>query len=161
MALFYIFINSSLSAGFMLAVIVAAVWDARVMRIPNSSVLAIAALFTLKATLFLSLSSIGSHLLLAMVFLTGGLCLWLPGWFGGGDVKLVAAVALWIGPQDVAGFMLALSLTTVVLAGSFLLIRRYSLVGNGHGLLAQANRMARNGTCPYALAIAPAAFLFA
>jgi prepilin peptidase CpaA len=91
--------------------------------------------------------------------------LWRHGFIGGGDMKLISAVALVLPPSGdfnfvlfmaVAGGMLAL----IYLALSFV-VRRPS-PGPRHGLLArvlkaEAWRMSRRGPLPYALAIAAGA----
>ena len=46
-------------------------------------------------------------LLCGAVALVAGFLLFLPGWLGGGDGKLAGALALWLGPQDMAIALLA------------------------------------------------------
>ena len=52
-------------------------------------------------------STLAAALLCGAVALVAGFLLFLPGWLGGGDGKLVAALALWLGPQDLAIALLA------------------------------------------------------
>lgn len=78
--------------------VVAAVADLFTMTIPNRLVLAIAAAFLFAAPLAgLSLAEIGGHVAAAAIVLAIGVALFIPGWIGGGDAKLAAAVALWLG----------------------------------------------------------------
>ena len=35
-----------------------------------------------------------------------GVLLFIPGWFGGGDAKLMAAIGLWIGAENLVAYML-------------------------------------------------------
>jgi prepilin peptidase CpaA len=75
-----------------------AVMDVRDRRLPNKGVLAVAILFFADAVLAQkSLSATGEHVLVAAV--VGVLCvgLYLMNMLGGGDVKLIAAVGLWVG----------------------------------------------------------------
>jgi prepilin peptidase CpaA len=75
-----------------------AVMDVRDRRLPNKGVLAVAILFFADAVLAQkSFSATGEHVLVAAV--VGVLCvgLYLMNMLGGGDVKLVAAIGLWVG----------------------------------------------------------------
>lgn len=56
------------------------------------------------------------------VFLLGFVC-WRRGWLGGGDVKLLAAVALLVAPWRVPGLLAAIALAGGVLALAYLLLR--------------------------------------
>ena len=40
------------------------------------------------------------HVAAGLAVLAFGVLLFIPGWFGGGDAKLMAAIALWIGPRQ-------------------------------------------------------------
>jgi prepilin peptidase CpaA len=88
--------------------------------------------------------------------------LWVRGFIGGGDMKLIPAVALVLPPSDAPVFVLSVAIAGGVLALIYLSL---SLVvprprpGPRHGLLArllkaEAWRMHRRGPLPYALAIA-------
>lgn len=52
----------------------------------------------------------------ALALVAGG-ALWRAGWVGGGDVKLAAALGLWLGPLDFGLALLAAGALTLVLAG--------------------------------------------
>ena len=88
--------------------------------------------------------------------------LWLLGFIGGGDMKLIPAVALVLSPSDTLHFVLSVAiaggaLALIYLALSFVVRRPQP--GPRHGLLArvlkaEAWRMHRRGPLPYALAIA-------
>ena len=49
-------------------------------------------------------------LLLAIAVFAGGLMSFSAGWVGGGDVKLMTATALWVGPGSFIDFMLVTAL---------------------------------------------------
>jgi prepilin peptidase CpaA len=75
-----------------------AVTDVRDRRLPNKGVLAVAVLFFADAAVTpISLSATGEHVVIAVV--AGLVCvgLYLMNMLGGGDVKLIAALALWVG----------------------------------------------------------------
>ncbi len=79
-------------------VVVAAVSDLMTMTIPNALVLVVVAAFAAAAPLAgLGPAEIGAHLAAAALVLVVGLLLFIPGWIGGGDAKLAAALALWLG----------------------------------------------------------------
>ena len=79
-------------------VVVAAVSDLMTMTIPNALVLVVIAAFAATAPLAgLDLAAIGGHIAAAALVLVVGLLLFIPGWIGGGDAKLAAALALWLG----------------------------------------------------------------
>lgn len=72
--------------------------DVRERRLPNKGTLAVAILFFVDAALVhISPPIMGRHLLAATA--VGVLCigLYLMGMLGGGDVKLAAAISLWVG----------------------------------------------------------------
>lgn len=78
--------------------VVAAVSDLLTMTIPNRLVLALVAAFAVAAPLAgLTLEQLGLHLAAGATVLAIGVALFVPGWIGGGDAKLAAAVALWLG----------------------------------------------------------------
>ncbi|WP_020179738.1 prepilin peptidase [Methylopila sp. M107] len=79
-------------------VVVAAVSDLMTMTIPNRLVLALVLAFGLAAPLAgLGLYEIGMHVGAGLLVLAIGIALFAPGWIGGGDAKLAAALALWLG----------------------------------------------------------------
>jgi prepilin peptidase CpaA len=97
----------------------------------------------------------------ALLLIVLGL-LWLRGFIGGGDMKLIPAVALVLPPSGAAGFILYVALAGGVLALIYLVLpfvvpaprpgpRRGFLA---RVLKAEAWRMHRHGPLPYALAIA-------
>jgi prepilin peptidase CpaA len=90
---------------------VAVVTDLDALRIPNRLCLALAALYP--AHLLASPTPVDwpGALLLAGAIFMGGLVPFAAGWVGGGDVKLMAATALWVGP---ASFSLFVLVTTVL-----------------------------------------------
>ena len=95
----------------------------------------------------------------ASVVFTACVLVWLPGWLGGGDVKLAAAFALVPPPAQVAAFVLATALAGGVLALLLLRVVPRPAPGRRSGLLArclkaEAWRISRGGPLPYAVAIA-------
>lgn len=92
-------------------VVVAAVSDLMTMTIPNRLVLALTAAFALAAPLAgLGLHEIGMHLAAAALVLAIGMALFVPGWIGGGDAKLAAGLALWLGFEPLLDWFLLFAL---------------------------------------------------
>lgn len=85
-------------AVFPLLMAFAAASDLLTMRISNALVLAIAISFLVLALVVgMPLAAIGMHLVCALAVLVVAFGLFALGWIGGGDAKLAAATALWIG----------------------------------------------------------------
>jgi prepilin peptidase CpaA len=90
---------------------VAVLTDVEALRIPNRLCLAVVAIYP--AHILASPIPVdwpGALMLAAAVFVVG-LASFAAGWVGGGDVKLMAATALWVGP---ASFSLFVLVTTVL-----------------------------------------------
>jgi prepilin peptidase CpaA len=61
----------------------------------------------------------------ASAVLAAGMLVWRVGWIGGGDVKLLAALSLWAGPEFLVPFLLVTSLAGGALAAALLWYRRF------------------------------------
>ena len=85
---------------------VAVLIDAETLRIPNRLCLALVAIYP--AYLLASPIQVDwpGALLLATAVFAAGLGAFAAGWMGGGDVKLMAATALWVGPAWFTDFLL-------------------------------------------------------
>jgi prepilin peptidase CpaA len=80
------------------AVAFAAAMDLLTLKIPNRLCVAIvAAFFPLALLAGLGPGQILHHLAAGGIMLLLGILLFIPGWFGGGDAKLMAAIGLWVG----------------------------------------------------------------
>jgi prepilin peptidase CpaA len=79
-------------------VIVAGMKDVTTFKIPNwISVAAVLAFFPAAVALGAPLPVIGWHVAVGAAALVAAMAMWGIGWIGGGDAKLFAASALWIG----------------------------------------------------------------
>jgi prepilin peptidase CpaA len=100
-------------------VIVAAVKDVTSFTIPNWISLALACAFAPAAlTAGLALPQVGLHLAVGFGALLFGMVLFALRWIGGGDAKLFAASALWLGLAGLPTFLLA----TAVAGGALSLL---------------------------------------
>ncbi len=97
-------------AVFSVALIVAAAWDIVTQEIPNLSAVAVVVAFVIVAIAeSLGLWAVVTHLLVgAAAFGVFGAFFW-RGWMGGGDVKLIAACAIWFGASGVLPYLLMLA----------------------------------------------------
>jgi prepilin peptidase CpaA len=100
----------------------AAWWDFTSFTIPNSFSLGIAVLFPGYVVTTTAPVDWNAALVIAGVILVIGFVMFTRNWIGGGDVKLLAATALWAGPELVAPFIV---LTAVIggVISMFLLLR--------------------------------------
>lgn len=133
--------------AFNAVLLLAAASDVRHYRIPNLLPLLLAAgalLLDFPASLGDALSRAASVAIVAPI--GGGL--WRGGLLGGGDLKLLAACALWTPLGGLAGFAMALGLASGLQGASALAIARLRTGGS----LASAAA----GRLPYALSIAAA-----
>jgi prepilin peptidase CpaA len=94
----------------------------------------------------------------ALIILLVCFALFTTGLFGGGDAKLIAAVAFWLTPMENAAFFLLFSLLGGMLTLAILFLRRddikfYLPQGLFHHIINP-----RNGI-PYGIAIVPAAMI--
>jgi prepilin peptidase CpaA len=106
----------------------AAASDIVSMTIPNWLCLVLVATFTLCAfALGLSWSQLSWHF--AAGFATLAICfgLFAAGWIGGGDAKLAAATALWLGFEQLLPYLLVASIAGGVLTVMLIILRRSPL----------------------------------
>jgi prepilin peptidase CpaA len=85
---------------------VAVLTDVETLRIPNRLCLALVAIYPAHVLASPIAVDWPGGLLLAGAVFGGGLVSFAAGWVGGGDVKLMAATALWVGPASFVDFLL-------------------------------------------------------
>lgn len=138
----------------------AACSDLFTMRISNKLVAAVAIGFVVMALVAgLSPATIGMHLAAGALVLAVSFTLFALGWIGGGDAKLTAAIALWMGFELLLPFLLYASVFGGVLTLVLLVGRRYALPAP----LLKAGWLVRlhhpKTGVPYGIALALAAML--
>jgi prepilin peptidase CpaA len=137
-------------------VVVAALKDATSFTIPNWIALALIAAFVPAAMLSgASLASIGLCAAVGAGALAAGMGMFAAGWIGGGDAKLFAASALWLGWPATLPFML----TTGLAGGALTLVLLGLRSGWFEPVLAGSPAWVRKlgaqgGDIPYGVAIA-------
>jgi len=147
--------------AFVPAVLVAAgAWDLASFTIPNFLSLALIGLFAVFALAAgLTLPQMGLHLLAGFAGLIIGFGLFAAGWIGGGDAKLFAAVALWLGFADLVPYALMASLFGGFLTLGLLVMRQWPLPA---ALVRQSWLLRlhdRQSGIPYGVALALGAFV--
>ena len=105
--------------------IIAAVSDIVRYRIPNKIVYAIVAAFAVGAIFNFAWPAIVWPVLAGIAMFLLGAGLFALGLFGGGDVKLIAAMALWTGFADLPRFLLVMGAAGGLLGLVLLLKRRH------------------------------------
>ncbi len=147
--------------AFAFLMVMAAWTDIAKFTIPNWIPAAIIALW-LVCVPFLGLGwgHAGWSVLTFVGFLAVGLALWAPGWLGGGDVKLIAAGALWFGWPDALIFLLLAAASGGVLALVLLLLRRISPALPVDAEWLGKTPLAQGAPAPYAVAICSGAMIW-
>lgn len=134
--------------------------DLLTMTIPNRlSLLLVGGFAALAVASGMSLTIVGWHLLAGILVLVITFGFFTRGWIGGGDAKLAAATALWLGFDHLLDYAIYASLLGGVLTLGLLQLRRFPLP---HLLARQAwvGRLHdRDGGIPYGIALAAAALL--
>lgn len=143
---------------FPVSMVFAAAFDLFTMTIPNRISMALVGGFVLVAPLSgLPLPTIGMHVAAGGLVLAVGFFAFVRGWLGGGDAKLLAAAALWLGFDSLDSFLLMVGLLGGVLSCTILAFRVYvpaSMFKGPHWLVRLHGK--DNGV-PYGLAIGAAA----
>ena len=145
---------------FALCMVWAAVNDLRTMRIPNMCVLMLLATFVLAVPFApIAWSGLLDHTVAMAGTLVVCFCLFMWNKLGAGDGKLLAVVALWVGPAGLMPFFLYTALFGGGLALLVLTMRTQLLPVRmaTHPIVERLQSDTR--AIPYALAISPAAVL--
>ncbi len=145
---------------FPLAMIFAALFDLFTMTIPNRLMLALAGAFFLIAPFTgLDWAALGLHAATGAGALLIGILLFSRGWIGGGDAKLFAATALWLGHGMLFDYALIAAVLGGVLTLAILAVRTLPLPV----MLASQGWVARlhdtKTGIPYGIALAAAGLL--
>lgn len=145
----------------------AAISDVATRTLPDRAALAVAAI-GLAARVPEGAASLLWSLAAAAAVFGGCFLLWLRGWLGGGDAKLLPAAALLVPAAGVPALLLAVALAGGILAIAYLALPHLlpdalpALPGRGGALGArlravEARRLRRGAPLPYGVAIAAGA----
>lgn len=149
-----------LAAAFPGLMALAASMDLVTMTIPNAIPLALALSYLALATaLRLPLETVAFGVACGLAALAVGFVLFWRNWIGGGDAKLAAATALWLGWGSIVDYAIAASIFGGVLTLAVLAFR-LSPLPNALGRRRWIARLARPGAgVPYGIALAAAGLL--
>lgn len=151
-------IDYSLLLLFPAAMAFAGAMDMLTMTIPNRvALLLVGAFLTAVPFAGLTLEQFGMHLLTGALVLGIGILLFIPGWIGGGDIKLLAAASLWVGFDSVLAFIALVTILGGELAIIFMILRGYFPEGSVRAPRWVLRLQASETGIPYGLAIAGAA----
>lgn len=138
----------------------AAASDLFTMTISNKlSITLVVGFYLVALALGIPAATIGMHSAAGLVVLAVSFAMFAAGWIGGGDAKLVAAIALWLGFEQLLSFLVFASILGGLLTFALLAVRRYALPA---ALLEQewAVRLHAPTTgVPYGIALAAAALM--
>jgi len=153
----------AIEIGFIFVLAFAAISDYQRLVIPNWISIALCGLFlahSLKAYVW---PEIAWHVAIGLGTFLCAFALYAFGIFGGGDVKLLGAIALWAGPEHIVEFAILTGLLGGVLGllvlAARLVVRNLPEFAERTGATWNLARWGRDGVCPYGIAIAFAAVL--
>lgn len=133
--------------------------DLLTMTIPNRISIGLLAAFLIAAPLAgLSLDDFASHIGAGALILAIGIAMFSMGWLGGGDAKLMAAAALWMGFDKLLPYFVQVAVFGGLLSILILLYRRIPFDAWRLPQWALTLHRKDNGI-PYGLAIAAAALV--
>ncbi|MBV9756575.1 MAG: prepilin peptidase [Alphaproteobacteria bacterium] len=147
-----------LLAAAVFVLLLAGASDLAARKVPNALPLALAAIgIALQA----EAGDLAAALKAAFAVFVAGYFCWGRGWFGGGDVKLLAAAALLVAPDRVPGLILCIAVAGGALALLYLLLQRVLPAPRAalraslwaRVLRIEQWRIRRRGPLPYASAI--------
>lgn len=154
------FVQSALMAAFIVLMCYGAWTDARALRIPNAVSLSLLAIFLpMSVVAGIGMEALAWHLGTGVLVLTVGFALFAFGLFGGGDAKLMAAAAVWIGWEQVLYFAIAVVLVGGVLSLAVIVLRKGLGLWPDWLVQSAAGLFTPNKAIPYGIAITAGALI--
>lgn len=149
--------NVLFQAVYVFCICYAIVSDITNLTIPNWIPVTLVAAFALFAVLNFDASTTLRHLYIAGIVFCLGVGFFVAGWIGGGDVKMLTAVMLWIGARDAPAFALLMAGLGAALAGALFTVNRHSEalepLAPRNWVVRRSLKLAKLGRCPYGVAI--------
>lgn len=144
---------------FPLAVAYAGFSDFFSMRISNWVSIVLLAAFFLLAPFVLDIKVIGWHVVTFAVVLAIAFGLFAAGLLGGGDAKLLAVIALWLGLEFMVPYMFYLAIFGGLLALAFIVFRKFTLPEGLRSIPWLARLHSKTEGIPYGVALGAAALV--
>lgn len=152
--------SSLVLASFSALMVYAAYSDLKSYRLPNFiSLILMVGFAVVMAVLQPPLSAVGWHIGVGAILFVVGFILFATGLFGGGDVKVIAALGLWLGPVNVLPFLMLMAVFGGVLAVVLLVFRKIRIPQKWLENSAIAGLHSKEEGIPYGVAIALAALI--
>jgi len=137
------------------AVVFAGAMDLFTMTIPNRiSLMLLGAFVVLAPFAGLGPWQMAYHFGAGLLVLAVGILLFIPGWIGGGDAKLAAAIALWMGFENLFPYLFFVALAGGMLATAFSAFRGMPLPNMIVAEPWAVRLHGRDGGIPYGVALA-------
>jgi prepilin peptidase CpaA len=149
-------LSSVALAIYVLALVAAGLSDLVRYEIPNALCLALVAGFALFAV-SLPLAVTAWHVAAGVAVLAAAALCFAFRIFGGGDAKLLAAAALWVGWPNLASFILVTAIAGGILGAILLALRRFAPAAPAERWYGRL--LARGEGVPYGIAIAVAGLM--
>jgi len=147
-------------ASFSALMVYAAYSDLKSYTLPNFiSLILVAGFALIMLILQPPLSAIGWHIGVGAILFIIGFLMFATGLFGGGDVKVIAALGLWLGPLNVLSFLTLMTIFGGVLALALLVFRKIKIPQHWLENSAIAGLHSKEEGIPYGVAIALAALI--
>ena len=145
------------------AILAGMIWDGAQLRIPHSVCFIILVLMPVWGLLQPGGVPWLSHLIGFAITFAIGFALWRLRWFGGGDVKFLAVIAVWFGLRDLGTFLVTVSLMgavfAILLVGLRAAYARVAHRAGGDNAPRGLPLLQKGDPVPYGIAIGLAAFL--
>ena len=136
--------------------------DVKGLKIPNAVSVIVLALFFLNWWIASPAEDLTKHLIIAGVALFLGFGIYVAGFMGAGDIKLITALMLWAGTRDGFAFLIAMTLIGGVFASLLLITRKSMAVWPSAESYIPSRRLrtwAQRGIFPYGIAICTAGLI--
>lgn len=153
-----------LGLAFCVAVVYGGISDVTTYTIPNWVPMVLLAGFVAVAVVNHDRISLIPHILIALGMFVICFLFWRLRWLGGGDLKFLTAISLWMGPTEILPFLFVLSGLAAILGLTLIWLRGWSPhIQEGHWpkILKKMVSKAEDHALPYGLPIAIAALVVA
>ena len=136
--------------------------DIKSLKIPNAVSVIVLALFFLNWWVFAPAEDLTKHLIITGAALFLGFGVYVAGFMGAGDIKLITALMLWAGTRDGFAFLIVMTLIGGIFASLLLITRKSMAIWPSAQNYIPSRRLrmwAQRGIFPYGIAICTAGLI--